>query len=157
MAHIGHVSRNSHRLDLPACLRKLFRASFWKIARQDFKSFEVGRTKWSLPLCWWAGLFMALEPSHSMQERFDCALASREEVAPIDGRGRCNQLVDTAAQRNLNASVDRKDGVVAHQPLVRWDTQQQIVSTFGEGCRPWASMPDMPAGKSLIGRVPFRA
>ena len=73
MAHGGHVSRKNHRFDLGACLRELLPASFWKSARQEFKDFEAGRLKWSLPMCWCMGLFMALSGADTMQEGFECA------------------------------------------------------------------------------------
>lgn len=73
MAHIGHGSKKSYRLDLPACLRELFRPSFWKAMHWEFASFEACRTKWRLPLCFYTGLFMALDASRTLQERFECA------------------------------------------------------------------------------------
>jgi Transposase DDE domain len=73
MAHGGHVSKKYHRFDLGACLRELFPASFWKSVRQEFKDFDGGQTKWSLPLCWCTGLFMALSGASTMHEGFECA------------------------------------------------------------------------------------
>ena len=73
MAHNGHVFKKHHRQGLEACLRELFEPSFWKAMHQEFGSFEAGRTKWSLPRCWYIALFMMLLPSSTMQERFESA------------------------------------------------------------------------------------
>lgn len=87
MAHIGHGSKKKYRLDLSACLRNLFQPSFWKRMHGEFEKFESGRTKWRLPLCFFSGLFMALDPSATMQERFECA---RERVTALfPKRRRC--------------------------------------------------------------------
>lgn len=91
MAHKGHVSKNIHRFDLGACLRELLPASFWKSVRREFKDFDGGRTKWSLPLCWCTGLFMALSGSSTMQEGFECA---RECVTALYAkRRRCGKTL----------------------------------------------------------------
>ena len=73
MAHHGHVFKKHHRQGLAACLRELFQPSFWKAVHREFGSFEQGRTKWSLSRCWYMALFMVLQPSSTVQERFECA------------------------------------------------------------------------------------
>ena len=75
MAHSGHVSDRYHRHNLGGCLRELLPPSFWKRVRREFKNFDGGQSKWSLPLCWSTGLFMALSPAGTMGEGFECARA----------------------------------------------------------------------------------
>lgn len=91
MAHIGHVSKKIHRSDLSACLRELFPASFWKRTRREFGAFDRGQVKWSLPLCWCAGLFMALSGAGTMQDGFEYA---RQCVAGLySKRRRCGKTL----------------------------------------------------------------
>ena len=87
MAHKSHVFKKYRRQDLGACLREILLASFWKSVHREFKDFEAGRPRWSLPQCWHMGLFMALEPAGTVQERFESA---RESVTKLfSKRKRC--------------------------------------------------------------------
>jgi hypothetical protein len=87
MAHQGHDGKKKHRQGMPACLREILRASFWKAAHREFNAFEKGRPRWTLPSCWHIGLFMALQPPSAIQERFDGAWACVTALFPK--RKRC--------------------------------------------------------------------
>ena len=87
MAHKGHVHKKRHRHTLAGCLREIFTPSFWKEAHQQFAEFEKSRTRWNLPMCWHTGLFMALDPAATEQDRFDAARAV--VTALFDKRRRC--------------------------------------------------------------------
>jgi hypothetical protein len=71
MAPNGHASTKKNRQNLPSCLREIFDASFWKKTHQRFVKFEKDRTRWTLPMCMYAGLMMALDPAKSETERFE--------------------------------------------------------------------------------------
>jgi hypothetical protein len=71
MAPHGHASTKKDRRNLPACLRKIFDASFWKKMHQRFVEFEMNRTRWTLPMCMYTGLMMALDSAGSEAERFE--------------------------------------------------------------------------------------
>jgi hypothetical protein len=71
MAPHGHASTKKDRHNLPACLREIFDASFWKKMHQQFAEFEKERVRWTLPLCLYAGLTMALDPATAEAERFE--------------------------------------------------------------------------------------
>ena len=71
MALHGHASTKKYRHNLPSCLREIFDASFWKKRHQQFAEFEKDRTRWTLPMCMYTGLLMALDPAGSETERFE--------------------------------------------------------------------------------------
>ena len=71
MAPNGHASTKKNRHNLPSCLREIFAASFWKKAHQRFVEFEEDRTRWTLPMCMYAGIMMALDSAASETERFE--------------------------------------------------------------------------------------
>jgi hypothetical protein len=77
-------------------LREIFPPSFWKKAHKQFADFEQDRTRWRLPMCWYTGLFMALDPADRMQDRFD---AAREVVATLfEKRRRCGTTLSGFTQ-----------------------------------------------------------
>lgn len=71
MAPHGHASTKKDRRNLPSCLREIFDASFWKEMHQRFVEFEMDRTRWTLPMCLYAGLMMALDAAKTETERFE--------------------------------------------------------------------------------------
>jgi|GEM_PF-753173 len=71
MAQHGHASRKKDRRDLPSCLREIFDVSFWMKAHHRFVEFEKDRTRWTLPMCMYCGLMMALDPAGSVAESFE--------------------------------------------------------------------------------------
>ena len=73
MAHSGHVFKQYRRQNLSGCLSEIFPPSFWKRMHAEFSAFESGRLRWSLSRCWNMGLFMALDPAGTIQERFESA------------------------------------------------------------------------------------
>jgi hypothetical protein len=71
MALRGQASVKKDRRNLLSCLREIFDASFWKKTHQKFAEFEMDRTRWTLPMCMYAGLQMALDSAASESERFE--------------------------------------------------------------------------------------
>jgi hypothetical protein len=96
MAHNGHAYIRNNRHNLASCLREIFTASFWKKAHEQFAEFEKDRTRWSLPMCWYTGLFMTLDSATAEQDRFDGA---REVVTALfEKRRRCGATLSGFTQ-----------------------------------------------------------
>lgn len=87
MAHRGHATAKKNRRNLPACLREIFAASFWKSMHRDFGDFASHRTRWQLPLCIYGGLLMALDPAKTEGERFENVRDTLADLFPK--RRRC--------------------------------------------------------------------
>jgi hypothetical protein len=90
-------------------LREIFTPSFWKEAHQQFNAFEENRTRWKIPLCWYTGLFMALEPGGTEHDRFDSA---REVVkALFPKRRRCGTTLSGFTQAVADLPCDFFGGI----------------------------------------------
>jgi hypothetical protein len=96
MASKSHVISKHHRQTLPFCLREIFEASFWKKMHHEFTEFEKDRTRWTLPMMAYAGLFMALDSASTEGERFEKTAETLAGLFPK--RKRCG---NTLAGYNL--------------------------------------------------------
>src|SRR6185295_10018324 len=114
---------------LGACLREILLASFWKSAHREFKDFEAGRARWSLPLCWHMGLFMALEPAGTMQERFESA---RESVTKLFSK-----------RKRCGATLAGFTGAMSEFPLAFFQRIKQAA---------WAKLEELGIDAAKVGR-----
>jgi hypothetical protein len=76
---------------MSACLREIFDPAFWKKVHNEFKEFEFKRPRWKLPMCTYAGLFMALDPAKTEAERFEKAVEILGGLFPK--RKRCGETL----------------------------------------------------------------
>jgi hypothetical protein len=111
MAPHGHASTKKDRRDLPSCLRKIFDASFWKQAHQEFAEFEKERTRWTLPMCMYTGLTMAIEAAGIEIERFEKAREILTGLFPK--RRRCGTTLSGYHQALADLPLEFFDAVRA--------------------------------------------
>ncbi len=85
-------TKEKHRRNVAANLRKIFNLSFWKRVHLEFAGFEAGRPRWDLRMCLFAGLLIQILPGDTERERFKYARAILATL--FNKRRRCGETFE---------------------------------------------------------------